>query len=183
MRKKLQDYLPPVLLKTYEFPLLCDTEQPEIDRLNAAADAVLDAQFVTTAGDQALVRYEKIFGIVPQDTDTLEERRFRVQATMNAALPYTVRRLKMQLEAVCGAENVTLTINYAKYTVTVRVALTAKRNFDAVTALLASVVPANMKLDCDLMYNQYLRYNGLYTHAQLAAFTHQQLREDVTLSD
>ena len=31
MRKKLQDYLPPILLKTYEFPLLCDTEQPEID--------------------------------------------------------------------------------------------------------------------------------------------------------
>ena len=30
MRKKLQDYLPPILLKTYEFPLLCDTEQPEI---------------------------------------------------------------------------------------------------------------------------------------------------------
>ena len=30
MRKKLQDYLPSILLKTYEFPLLCDTEQPEI---------------------------------------------------------------------------------------------------------------------------------------------------------
>ena len=30
MRKKLQDYLPPVLLKTYEFPLLCKTEQQGI---------------------------------------------------------------------------------------------------------------------------------------------------------
>ena len=30
MRKKLQDYLPPILLKTYEFPLLCDTEQPRL---------------------------------------------------------------------------------------------------------------------------------------------------------
>ena len=50
MRKKLQDYLPPILLKTYEFPLLCDTEQPEIDRLRDAADAVLDAQFISTAG-------------------------------------------------------------------------------------------------------------------------------------
>ena len=68
MRKKLQDYLPPILLKTYEFPLLCDTEQPEIDRLRDAADAVLDAQFLSTAGEYAISRYEKIFGVVPQDT-------------------------------------------------------------------------------------------------------------------
>ena len=72
MRKKLQDYLPPVLLKTYEFPLLCKTEQPEFDRLNAAATAVLDAQFVTTAGERGIARYEKIFKITPMDTDTLD---------------------------------------------------------------------------------------------------------------
>ena len=29
MRKKLNEYLPSILLKTYEFPLLCDTEPPE----------------------------------------------------------------------------------------------------------------------------------------------------------
>lgn len=80
MRKKLQDYLPPILLKTYEFPLLCDTEQPEIDRLRDAADAVLDAQFISTAGETAIARYEKIFKITPMDTDTLDERRFRVLA-------------------------------------------------------------------------------------------------------
>ena len=45
MRKKLQDYLPPILLqKPTSFRILCDTEQPEIDRLRDAADAVLDAQ-------------------------------------------------------------------------------------------------------------------------------------------
>ena len=78
MRKKLHDYLPPILLKTYEFPLLCDTEQPEIDCLRDAADAVLDAQFISTAGEQGIARYEKIFKITPMDTDTLDERRFKV---------------------------------------------------------------------------------------------------------
>ena len=97
MRKKLQDYLPPILLKTYEFPLLCDTEQPEIDRLRDAADAVLDAQFISTAGETAIARYEKIFKITPMDTDTLDERRFRVLAKINAQLPFSVRRLRQQL--------------------------------------------------------------------------------------
>ena len=85
MRKKLQDYLPSILLKTYEFPLLCDTEQPEIDRLRDAADAVLDAQFISTAGETAIARYEKIFGITPMDTDTLDERRFCLLYTSDAA--------------------------------------------------------------------------------------------------
>ena len=104
MRKKLQDYLPPILLKTYEFPLLCDTEQPEIDRLRDAADAVLDAQFISTAGETAIARYEKIFGITPMDTDTLAERRFKVLAKINAQLPFSVRRLRQQLETLCGAD-------------------------------------------------------------------------------
>lgn len=100
MRKKLQDYLPPILLKTYEFSLLCDTEQPEIDRLRDAADAVLDAQFISTAGETAIARYERIFGITPMDTDTLAERRFKVLAKINAQLPFSVRRLRQQLETL-----------------------------------------------------------------------------------
>ena len=111
MRKKLQDYLPPVLLKTYEFPLLCKTEQPEFDRLNAAATAVLDAQFVTAAGERGIARYEKIFKITPMGTDTLDERRFRVLARINAQLPFSVRRLRQQLETLCGADGYKLELD------------------------------------------------------------------------
>ena len=49
MRKKLQDYLPPILLRTCEFPLLCQGEQPEFDALAAGVTEVLNSQFVMTA--------------------------------------------------------------------------------------------------------------------------------------
>ena len=78
MRKKLQDYLPPILLETCEVPLLCLTGQAEIDALVAGADEVLASQFVLTAPLRGIERYERIYGIVPQDTDTLDERRFRI---------------------------------------------------------------------------------------------------------
>ena len=120
MRKKLQDYLPPILLKTYEFPLLCDTEQPEIDRLRDAADAVLDAQFISTAGETAIARYEKIFKITPMDTDTLDERRFRVLAKINAQLPFSVRRLRQQLATLCGDDGYKLELDGGKYTLAVK---------------------------------------------------------------
>ena len=178
MRKKLQDYLPPILLKTYEFPLLCDTEQPEIDRLRDAADAVLDAQFISTAGETAIARYEKIFGITPMDTDTLAERRLKVLAKINAQLPFSVRRLRQQLETLCGADGYMMEIDCGKYTLTVKVALTAKRNQQAVEELLADIVPANMVCTTSLLYNQHADLTR-FTHAQLALLTHFDIREEV----
>ena len=178
MRKKLQDYLPPILLKTYEFPLLCETEQPEIDRLHDAADAVLDAQFLSTAGEYAIQRYEKIFGVVPQDTDTLDERRFKVLTRINTQLPFSVRRLRQQLETLCGADGYKLELHGDRYTLTVKVALTAKRNQQAVEELLADIVPANMVCTTSLLYNQHADLTR-FTHAQLALLTHFEIREEV----
>ena len=178
MRKKLQDYLPPILLKTYEFPLLCDTEQPEIDCLRDAADAVLDAQFISTAGGTAIARYEKIFGITPMDTDTLAERRFKVLAKINAQLPFSVRRLRQQLATLCGEDGYKLELNGDRYTLTVKVALTAKRNQQAVEELLADIVPANMVCTTSLLYNQHADLTR-FTHAQLALLTHFEIREEV----
>ena len=178
MRKKLQDYLPPILLKTYEFPLLCDTEQPEIDRLRDAADAVLDAQFISTAGETAIARYERIFGITPMDTDTLAERRFKVLAKINAQLPFSVRRLRQQLATLCGDDGYKLEVNGGVYTLTVKVALTAKRNQQAVEKLLADIVPANMVCTTSLLYNQHADLTR-FTHAQLALLTHFEIREEV----
>lgn len=178
MRKKLQDYLPSILLKTYEFPLLCDTEQREFDRLNTAVDEVLDAQFVSTAGERGIERYEQIFSIVPQDTDTLDERRFRVLAKINAQLPFSIRRLRQQLATLCGEDGYRMEIDGGRYTLTVKVALTAKRNQQAVEELLAGIVPANMVCTTSLLYNQHADLTH-FTHAQLALLTHFEIREEV----
>ena len=178
MRKKLQDYLPPVLLKTYEFPLLCKTEQREFDRLNTAVDEVLDAQFVSTAGERGIERYEQIFSIVPQDTDTLDERRFRVLAKINAQLPFSIRRLRQKLATLCGEDGYRMEIDGGRYTLTVKVALTAKRNQQAVEELLADIVPANMVCTTSLLYNQHADLTQ-FTHAQLALLTHFEIREEV----
>lgn len=178
MRKKLQAYLPEILLKTYEFPLLCATEQPEFDRLSAAADETLSNQFVETAGEKGLARYEQIFGIAPQDTDTLDERRFRVLTKINAQLPFSVRRLRQQLETLCGADGYKLEVNGAVYTLTVKVALTAKRNRSAVEDLLRDIVPANMVCTCSLLYNTWEQIKRL-TWGELKALTWREIKEEV----
>lgn len=178
MRKKLQDYLPPILLKTCEFPLLCLTGQAEMDALIAGTAEVMDSQFVMTAPERGIERYETIYGITPQDTDTLEERRFRILSRINTQLPYTIRMLRQRLQALCGEDGYSLAVNYGAYELTVKVALTAKRNLQATQDMLAEVVPANMIVTCSLLYNQHQTLNR-FTHAQLAAYTHNQLKNEV----
>ena len=152
MRKPMRDYLPPILLSTYEFPLLCRIEQPELDALDGSAKEVLDGQFVSTATERGLARYEAIFGIAPRDTDTLEDRRFRVLTKVNAQLPYTMRRLRQLLALLCGEDGFSVTCQYAEYTLMVRVELSARRNLEEAEALVKRMVPANLVVDYSLHY-------------------------------
>lgn len=178
MKKQLKDYLPPILLKTYEFPLLCLTEQQEIDLLSNGISEVFDSQFISTAPLRGIERYEKIFKIIPYDTDTLEDRRFRILSKFNVQLPFTVRMLKQQLTLLCGENGFILEINHNAYKLEVKVALTAKRNLDVVKQMLDNILPANMERYCSLLYNQHLTL-GQFTHEKLSEFTHQQLRDEV----
>lgn len=144
MSKPLKDYLPPVLLTTCEFPLLCQGEQPEFDALAAGVTEVLDAQFVTTASLRGVERYEKIFGLVSKDTDTLEERRFAVLSKMNAQMPYTVRSLRRMLAALCGEDGYWLEIDRDLYNLLVKMPVQEPQKLQAVRDMLYAVVPANM---------------------------------------
>lgn len=64
------------------------------------------------------------------------------------------------------------------FTLSVRVMLTAKQNYDDVETLLNRIVPENLILDLSLMYNQHQTL-AAFTHAQLAAYTHYFLRNEV----
>ncbi len=181
MRKALKEYLPSVLLDTFEFPTICNAAQTEFNEQASAVEAVLNASFVSLADENGIARYEKIFGVAPQDTDTLDERRFRVLSKINAQLPFSVRRLKQQLATLCGERGYELLLIPEQYTLEVKVELTAKRNLNAVEDLLRDIVPANLIQKCTLLYNQHQIIAKL-TYAQMAKYLHQQLREEVLLN-
>ena len=104
MRKRLKEYLPPVLLRTFEFPLICLAEQPEFDGIAAGADTVLDAQFVSTAGVMGLERYEAILDIIPGPKDSLEKRRTEILFRLNGRR-YSPGWLIRKADEMFGAGN------------------------------------------------------------------------------
>lgn len=178
MERKLINYLPYVVRDYNEFKGIMESEQPEFERAWDSTDDLLDNQFISTAGNMGLSRWEKILEITPKGTDTLEDRRFRILTRINEELPYTLPQLRNILETLCGAGNYSADVVGGTYQLLVKIGLAAKNNFNDVEALLNRVVPQNLTVNLLQLYNTHAEL-GRFTHAQLAAYTHDQMRNEV----
>lgn len=178
MERQLIHYLPYVIRDYFEFQGIMCGEQPEFERAWGSADDLLNNQFILTAGNMGLSRWEKILEITPKGTDTLEDRRFRILTRINEELPYTLPQLRNILKTLCGEGNYSAGVEGGTYQLVVKVGLAAKNNFSDVESLLDRVVPQNMVVNLLQLYNTHAEL-GRFTHEQLAAYTHNSLRNEV----
>lgn len=175
MERKLINYLPYIVRDYAEFQGITGAEQPEFETAWAAIEDILSNQFIKTAGNLGLSRWEKILEITPKGTDTLDDRRFRVLARLNEELPYTLPQLRVILENLCGPGNSSAEVT--DYTLLVKVGVAAKKNFEDVQTLLERVAPVNLVLTVQQLFNIHETLKG-FTHAQLAWYTHFEVRTE-----
>ena len=180
--RHLIDYIPPFLRGVREYKaILEDAEQPEMVLIWDAAKNALNDQFIVDATENGISRWEKILGIIPKATLTLDERKFTILTKINEQLPFTITTLNERLTSLCGKDGYSLTLDNTNYTLDVKVALTAKNNFEDVSSLLQRIVPANLVVTLSLRYNQYETMAKL-THGQLQRYTHYGLRNEVLVN-
>lgn len=179
MERKIIDYLPDVVRGYDEFAGIAAGQQAEFEKAWDKADSLLADQFILTARESGISRWEKILGIAPKGTDTPDDRRFRVLTRLNEELPYTLPKLREMLKNLCGGN---FTAELTDYTLSVKLGLAAKSNYSDVVTLLERILPANILAEVSLLYN---RYNMLtqYTHEQLHAYTHDELRTEETFQN
>lgn len=173
----IADYWIEQIKQTKEFQALASAESPELDLLSDALKEALDDQFIQRAHDRGLARRERMLKIIPFADDTLETRRFRVQAMWNSKLPYTYPVLLEKLDQLCGANGYAIILDHDQYSLEVKLELTVKRMFSDVQQVLTKMAPANLTLTVFLHYRQHDELHA-YTHEQLNAYTHQHLREE-----
>ena len=180
-RLHLIEYIPHIIRDVDEYKaLLNDGEQPQITSLWGALENALNDQFIVDATENGVKRWEKILGIFPKGTATLDERKFTILARINEELPFTMNMLKSKLETLCGAEGegYTLSLNANQYRLIVKIALISVSKYQDVQELLNRIVPANMIIDLSIIYNRH-SVLAAYKHSELAAYTHYQLRNEV----
>ncbi len=128
--------------------------------------------------ESGIVRREKILGIKPLDTASLEDRRLEVLMRWYDTPLYTEITLRNKLDSVLGKDNYVLIIDLDKKLVECQIELTRRLMFKSVQELFEQMVPLDYLLSVVLRYNQHLTLHK-FTHGQLKAYTHFSLRNDV----
>lgn len=143
----LLDYLPPFLHEYKEIKNTLDAENPEFQIAWNAADRLLKNEFIATADEYGIQRFEKLLKILPYKEDTLETRRSRVQARWFNAIPYVWRVLIEKLVDLCGNGNFILIGDFDHYRIYLETDLEGFGTTETLDYLLETIIPANMVLD------------------------------------
>lgn len=174
----LINYLPHYMQEYMEIKEIMKAEQPEIDALWSSVENAFADQYILDASEYGVMRWESMLEISPKDTDTLDERKFRILTRLNQELPYTLTKLKETLTALCGADGFSINLIAAQYHIEIKLAIGHHNNYQEVVSLLDKMIPANLTRYVRLMYNTNSEV-GLYRHMDLAAYTHKFIRSEV----
>lgn len=152
----LVSYLPPYLADFKEIAVTLEAENPEFKIIWDAANQVLYNEFIATADEYGISRFEAILKILPSKEDTLESRRARVQARWFNAIPYTMKALISKLIALCGDNNFTITKQFDFYRLELETHLELYGQVDELEYIINTMLPCNIvvvsdnKIICDV---------------------------------
>lgn len=172
------EYLPDFLKEVKEIIVHAKAQEPELAALWNAQENAYNDQFLYLMGENGISRWEKMLKISPMGTDTLEDRRFRILNRINAQLPYSYRMLEAHLIQMCGENGYRMSYDKDTWTLTIKIALTSKKQYSEVLDMVTQMIPANIILDYDLMYNTH-EILGRFTYGELANYTHGTLRNEI----
>ncbi len=140
----LKKYLPSLYRENKEIEGLMNAEQPIYDEAETDTKFAFSRQFVVTADEKGVEQYEKILGIMPTATDSLEFRKRRVITRLSTTPPYTLNYLKQQLTTIFGAGNFNAGVDYGKRELYVDSFINNISLFFELETFIAKVKPANM---------------------------------------
>lgn len=140
----LLSYLPPFLQEFKENRATLEAENPEFVLVWNGADRVLKNEFIETADEAGISRFESILNITPSGTDTLESRRRRVQIRWFNKIPYTLRAFLEKLAVICGDSDFTVTKGFLNYRIDITTHLEWTGQADELDRLIQEMMPCNM---------------------------------------
>ena len=141
----LKKYLPEFISRIKEFQELDKVYSVEIDELRGKLELLQDNQFIESANDEGLRRYEQMLGL--PSTGDLETRRFSILNKYNSTIPFTMMWLRNILNTTLGKGNFLLDMNYKCYTLTISVVASKEHLIPIIYNDLRKKIPCNLVLN------------------------------------
>ena len=147
MERQLIQYLPYAVREFDVFKALTAGDQPEFELAWDAQELALANQYIDTATNYGLSRWEAMLQIVPRTSDTLESRRIKIKAKLNTIVPYTIRALIEKITAIAEGDPFTVTIAEASYVLQIITEWESNGQVDSLKDILELMVPVNIAID------------------------------------
>ena len=174
MDRKLISYLPGYLQEYREIKVLMQQEQQQAEKAWNSMDKIWANQYINELDNDGCKRWEKMLGYKAKDSFTLEERR-KLIASKSLQDRTSVDNV---LDGLCGEGGYKVRILGNR--MQVRISLGNKNMLQIVLQTLQEMKPAGMVMELIVMYNTHEMLFP-YTYKQLKQYTHQQLRDEISL--
>lgn len=171
-------YLPLFVAEYKEIQQIMNTENPEFDLLESEKNTVKNNQFINTCCESGAARYEKMLGIVPFTSDTLEDRQLRILARFNENVPYTLKSLQNMLNVLCGSGGYKLILSADNYKITIKISLKVKKQAEIVSDILERILPCNLLYSVELLFNTWWLLKK-HTWGALKKYSWKYIKEEV----
>lgn len=147
MGRKLINYLPYQVREFEQYQGITVGEQPEFELAWNYWQEVFDNQYIDTAGDYGLSRWEKMLGITPKATDTLEARRIRIKTRLNNFTPYTFRVFMRMMKFLADGEPFEVYLDPGTYLLRLILQWGAQGKIESLEWLIQEIIPENIAID------------------------------------
>lgn len=98
--------MPPFLREYYEFKQLCKSGDIEVSSIDKAVDWNFDSAFISDCDATVLSKYERLLGIIPTSSQSIENRRNMVLLQWNTVASMTLSQFISKLQEYCGKDNI-----------------------------------------------------------------------------
>lgn len=142
----ISQFLPPVSRDSQDIQEVMRIENPEFKLLWDIMADILDNQFIPTMGEFGLSHWEWILEVLPQDTDTIEDRRNRILRLLAGTRPYTVEKLQEMLDATFGNGAVSVDLDENLYEIWFILSKEMRERSGEVISYAEPIVPKNLLL-------------------------------------
>lgn len=90
----------------YEFKQLCKSGDIEVSSIDKAVDWNFDSAFISDCDATVLSKYERLLGIIPTSSQSIENRRNMVLLQWNTVASMTLSQFISKLQEYCGKDNI-----------------------------------------------------------------------------
>ena len=143
---KISNYIPTMYSNNTEMTNIYNAEEDEFeDNLKPKVNIVFKDTFIKTASESGIAKFEELFNITPNDTDTVEDRRNRIIYRLNSHIPFTETYLVSKLQSLLG-NNFTYILDAEECTLTINITSPGKSALVELNNILNNIVPCNMEI-------------------------------------